>query len=82
LDLPEKVKKNYVHPCSKCIYLGQYEDNFVVYDFYYCPKGSISAHPLKIARYGNKEGDELRSSEMKDNLFNEINKRVREYLNQ
>ena len=40
-------KPMYTHDCSRCTFLGTFED----YDLYYCPQGGLTT---VIARFGNK----------------------------
>lgn len=50
-------KKNYIHDCEGCTFLGVLREDDVIYDLYYCPQNGV---PTVIARYGD-EGHEYMS---------------------
>lgn len=51
-----KFKKKYTHNCKDCVFLGEFQENDLQYDLYWC---SQSGMPTVIARYGDAGGDYL-----------------------
>ena len=49
-------KKNYIHDCDHCTFLGNHSDDLGVYDLYFCPQG---LRKTVIARYGDRGSEYL-----------------------
>jgi len=50
------MKKNYLHDCEWCTFLGEYQTDTGVMDLYYCSGATNSLGSL-IARYSSEPGD-------------------------
>lgn len=47
------MKKNFKHDCDQCVFLGDFVQNEIIYDLYWCSSVVSNSTSSLIARYGS-----------------------------